>query len=348
MRREEGTDAAELRELLDTHVPAIETEMRAVLRDYDPGTGELFVLLRYHLGWVDATGNPCDAPSGKRIRPVLCLLSCEACRGSAVSALPAAAAVELLHNFTLVHDDIEDGDEKRRGRPTLWSIWGQAQGVNAGDALFAVSELATLRLEKRGLPARTVVQAVRLLNETCLTLTLGQYADIAFESCDDVSVDEYLQMIEAKTAALIGCACELGALVAGGPCETRKSLRAFGRHVGLAFQMQDDVLGIWGDPEMTGKPVGTDVLRRKKTLPIVHGLEQNAELRSLLGRRRLSEADVREATDLLEESGSREYTERSAREHFDGALEALSGADIDPAAAHTLRQLANRLVHRDR
>jgi geranylgeranyl diphosphate synthase type I len=253
-----------------------------------------------------------------------------------------------LHNFTLIHDDIEDQDETRRGRPTVWSVWGQAQGINAGDTLFALSQLAMLRLRERGVAPATVVQGARLFNETCVALTNGQHLDIEFESQDDVSVEDYLAMIEEKTAALVSCSCELGALVADAPAPQREHLRAFGRHSGLAFQMLDDILGIWGDSAVTGKPVGADIMRRKKTLPLLHGSERSTELRALVTRDDLSNDDVRRARHLLEKAGSREYTERLARNHHQAALTALKRAGLSGPAAQALRELAEKLLTRQR
>jgi geranylgeranyl diphosphate synthase type I len=326
----------------------VEAEMRAVVQTTDPRYAKFFGMLRYHLGWADASFHPCHAQSGKHVRSVLCLLACEACGCNWEQALPAGAAIELMHNFSLIHDDIEDRDETRRGRPTVWALWGEAQGINAGDALFALAQLALVRLPERGVPAPTVVAALRLFNRTCLALTGGQYLDIGFESRDSVSISEYLAMIERKTAALIACACEMGALIAAAPDTRRENLRAFGHHLGMAFQMRDDVLGIWGDPATTGKPVGADIVRRKKTLPILHGLERGAELRALLARDTLSAADVHRATRLLEETNSREYTEQLAGEHHAQALAALEEADLQGPAAQALQKLAQALLRRSR
>jgi len=276
------------------------------------------------------------------------LLSCEACGGDWQQALPAGAAVELMHNFTLIHDDIEDRDETRRGRPTVWTLWGEAQGINAGDALFALAHLALLRLSERSVPAETVVTALRLFNRTELTLTSGQHLDIGFESRDDVSIAEYLQMIEAKTAELAACACEMGALVAGASDYRRERLRAFGLHLGLAFQMRDDILGVWGDPQVTGKPAGADIIRRKKSLPILRGLEQSAELRAILAQEALSATDVCRVTELLEATDSREHTERMAREHHVQALAALEEANLQGLAAQVLYALAQMLLNREK
>lgn len=322
--------------------------MRAVVQTADPRTRRLFGMLRYHLGWADAAFQPYQAQTGKRVRPVLCLLACEACGGLWEQALPAGAAIELMHNFSLIHDDIEDQDETRRGRPTVWALWGEAQGINAGDTLFALAQLALLRLSERDVPATLVVAALRLFNQTCLALTCGQYLDIGFEGRDSVSTSEYLAMIEGKTAALMSCTCEMGALIAAAPDTQREHLRAFGHHLGMAFQMRDDVLGIWGDPAITGKPVGADIARRKKSLPILHGLERSAELRVLLGQPTLSAADVRHATRLLGETDSREYAEQLAREHHAQTLAALEEANLQGPAAQALYELAQALLNRER
>jgi geranylgeranyl diphosphate synthase type I len=333
---------------LDRYLPRLETEMRAVVQTADPRTRGLSDMLRYHLGWVDAAFQSCQAQTGKRVRPVLCLLACEACGGRWERALPAGAAIELMHNFSLIHDDIEDRDETRRGRPTVWALWGEAQGINAGDTLFALAQLALLGLSERDVPATVVVAALRLFNRTCLALTGGQYLDIGFEGRDSVSTSEYLAMIEGKTAALISCACEMGALIAGAPDTRGEHLRAFGHHLGMAFQMRDDILGIWGDPAITGKPVGADIVRRKKSLPILHGLERSAELRVLLAQHTLSAADVRRATRLLGETSSREHTERLAQEHHAQTLAALEEADLQGPAAQALYELAQALLNRER
>jgi geranylgeranyl diphosphate synthase type I len=337
-----------LDELFNQYLPPLEAEMKAVVQGADPHHAALYGMLRYHLGWADADFAPQRAASGKRIRPVLCLLACQASGGEWARALPAAAAIELLHNFSLIHDDIEDEDCTRRGRPTVWTVWGKAQGINTGDALFTLAQLALLRLPQRGLLPAFALDAARCFNQTCLRLTEGQHMDIGFEERAQVPVDKYLAMIEGKTAALVACACEMGALVAEADVQRRAHLRAFGRHLGLAFQMEDDVLGIWGDPARTGKPAGADIARRKKTLPLLHGLERSEALRALLARETLSSADVQRATALLTETGSRTYTEALAREHHGRAMAALDEARLSGPAARALRELAERLLGRDR
>lgn len=336
-----------LQTYFDRYLPPLEAEMRSALLTDDERHADLFGMLRYHLGWVDESFEPRQTWTGKRVRPVLCLLTCEACEGDWEQALPAASALELMHNFTLIHDDIEDNDDTRRGRPTVWRLWGRAQAINAGDTLFALSQLALLRLIGRDAPAETLISALRLFNRTCVAITEGQYLDIGFERRDDVSVDEYLAMIERKTAALVACSCEMGALIAEAPISRRESVRAFGRHLGLAFQIRDDILGIWGKSEVTGKPVGSDIIRRKKSLPILHGLACDEGLRRLFAQEAFfTPDDVAQATEMLQASGSRAYTESLEKAHYDRALSALEKADVHGAAAQGLSDLARKLLNR--
>ena len=322
--------------------------MRALAQASDQRHADFFGMMRYHLGWADEHLAPYQARAGKRVRPVLCLLCCEACGGEWQLALPAGAAIEIMHNFTLIHDDIEDRDETRRGRPTVWTLWGDAHAINVGDAMFALSNLALLLLAERGVPAETVVAACCLFNVTQLALTGGQYLDIGFEDRDDVSADDYLTMIEGKTAALAACSCEMGAVIAEAPTAQCEMLRDFGRHLGLTFQMRDDILGIWGDPALTGKPAGADIARRKKSLPILHGIGQSEELHAMLRQDTLSYSDVIRATELLEQVGSREYTTQLAKDHHSAALAALEEADLHTPAARALQELEISLLNRSK
>jgi len=211
-----------------------------------------------------------------------------------------------------------------------------------------LSNLSLLLLVERGVPASVVVAACCLFNVTQLALTGGQYLDIGFESRDDVSIEDYLVMIEGKTAALAACSCEMGALIAGASDVQCERLREFGRNLGLTFQMRDDTLGIWGDPALTGKPAGADIARRKKSLPILYGLERDGELRALLGQEELSVSDIRRATELLEQAGSREYTHQLAQQYHAQALAALEGAGLDGPAAQALYELEIMLLNREK
>lgn len=346
----------EFETLAAMYLPAVEAEMRAVLgarnRAIDEAESsqvdDIFLgMMHYHMGWLDETMRPGKSNRGKRIRPILCLLACSAVGGDWQQAIPAAAAIEILHNFSLVHDDIQDASPTRHGRPTVWTLWGEAQAINTGDAMFALAHLALNRLAERGVAPAVIVQAYRRFDDTCFALTRGQYADMSFEARDQVGVDEYMQMITGKTAALISLCCELGGLVAGATNEQLEHLARFGLDLGLAFQIHDDVLGIWGNESITGKSAATDITTRKKTLPVLYGLEQSEKLRLLYEDEGENLGFVEQAVALLDESGARLFAEQRVKQYSDSALAQLKTAQpIDPAAS-ALYQLSLMLLKRD-
>ena len=313
----------------------------------------MYDLIRYHMGWANASGQPRSPSGGKLLRPALCLAACESVGGDWHSALPAAAAIEILHNFTLVHDDIEDGDRERRGIPTVWALWGEAQGINTGDAMHAIARLALLRLEEAGHPPPKVIRAARMLDEACLRLCEGQYLDIAYESRTDIEVPDYLSMIERKTAALFACSVEIGALLGTDNESVIEGLGRFGRNLGLAFQVQDDGLGIWGHSEITGKSSATDILKKKKTLPVIHAMRNadfplREELFGIYAQQTLDPADLARVLDILESVGAYRYTVETAEKYVQQALWELSRVPIEPPARDQLAALAESLLGRDR
>ncbi len=323
-------------------LPAIETEMRGVVAaPDDPALREFYGMLHYHLGWVDADFKRARFDAGKRIRPTLTLLCCEASGSDWHTALPAAAAVELLHNFSLIHDDIEDGDPLRRGRPTLWKLWGTAQAINAGDALYTMAHTALNGLTDYAVPAERILAARERFDRACIALTQGQHLDLGFETRSSVTEAEYLRMINGKTAALIEAACGLGALVSCNECALH--YESFGRGLGMAFQIQDDLLGIWGDPQVTGKPAGNDIRKRKKSLPVAYGLDRSESLHQLYAQ---PEVDAAAVIAELERVGAREYAEQMAAQHHQQALDALIATGKDNEATSALRELANSLLNR--
>jgi len=327
------------------YLPALEATMRQAIPDTAPDA--LYGMLRYHLGWVDTAFQPSADKAGKRLRPIFLLLACEAQGGDWQRALPAAAAIELLHNFTLIHDDIEDRDRTRRGRPTLWAVWGEAQAINAGDALFALAYRSLFNLQATNVPAKTVLHAVNRYTDAILHITEGQHLDLSFEAESEIDEATYLTMIQGKTAALLGLACELGGILAGASEARLTALREFGVELGLAFQMQDDWLGLWGNPEQTGKPVGSDLRNRKKTLPILHGIAQSTAFQALVaGDAPLGDALVAEGLALLEATSSQEYTRAQALTHHQAALAALARSEGTGDAQTALYALAEQLVGR--
>jgi geranylgeranyl diphosphate synthase type I len=345
-----------LSEAYQRYLPALEDEMRAVvdlafhgLSGPDaPSLAGYGGMLTYHMGWSDAEGNPVRG-GGKRVRPLLCLLTCEAAGGDWERAVPVAAAVELVHNFSLIHDDIQDEGDLRRGQPTVWRVWGVPLAINAGDGLFTLAHLAALRLTERDVPPSTTLTALRVLDETCLRLTQGQHLDISFEQRDQINVESYLHMIEGKSAALLAASASLGALVAGAPDERIERYRLYGLNLGLAFQVIDDILGIWGAKALTGKSEETDLQSKKKTLPVVVGLERSADLRRLYaGPGPLDREGVAQAMALLDDAGARAYAEEVAGRYSEQALAHLEDAQPQGQAAEWLRRLTEELLKRDR
>lgn len=299
----------------------------------------------YHFGWCDENGNPARADSGKAIRPTLALLAAEAVGGDPASAVPAAVAVELVHNFSLLHDDVMDGDTTRRHRPTTWTVFGTNTAILAGDALLtlALDVLASSR-------DHAAQDGLRMLSATVLDLINGQSADLDFEKRRDVGLEECVRMAEGKTGALLGSACAIGAAFGGGN-ERVEALREFGSSFGTAFQHADDLLGIWGRPDTTGKPVHSDLRSRKKTLPVVAALRSGTPAgRELAGfyldDRELSDDEIARAADLIEAAGGRRWSREQADTLLDRALSALRSADLVPRPAEELAGLARFAVDR--
>ncbi len=301
------------------------------------------VMLRYPLGWVDEHNQPYNHTTGKRIRPLLLLLCVEAAGGSWRTALPAAAAVELLHNFSLIHDDIQDDSPTRHGRPTVWKIWGRPNAINAGDALFSLAYEALQRLQ---IAPEIAVEVWGIFNRTNLQLTRGQHLDMRFETQTAVSVDEYLSMIRGKSAALIAACAQMGALIGSSDSELAGHFAEFGLNLGIAFQIRDDILGIWGDPDVTGKSTATDILSRKKSLPVLYGLGQSQRLNEVYRTEPFGAAQVSEAVHLLDSVGALDYTQEQEDYYYRQALQSLEAANPQGPAADGLIGLAEFLFQR--
>ena len=323
---------------LQALVEDTEAEILRVLDRHDPITAGAYDQIRYHLG-LDGG----DGVKGKRVRPLLGLLAYASIAGDHLRALPGAAAVELGHNFSLVHDDIEDSDVERHHRPTLWAVHGIPQAINTGDLLFSLSRIALHRLSDLGFSDSKVLRLMRLYDRTCVALCEGQYLDIATASAaKPMSVELYFEMIGRKTAALIAASIEAGALLATDDDHVIGRYRRFGWALGLAFQLNDDLLGIWGDELATGKQP-TDVARRKKTLPVLYafehaGPEDRERLATLYALTTPGDADIREIVTILERTGARDYTRTQARRYRDDALAELDSM-VDGWAQEKLRSL---------
>jgi len=320
----------------------IEVQLKASLSAMEDGSTALLIrMVRHHLGWIKP-----EASRGKRLRPLLSLLCCDAAGGHWQSALPAAGAIEWIHNFSLIHDDIEDRSETRRGRETVWKRWGIAQATNTGDALFALAHILTYELEAQGHNTATILSIQKQLDEACLHLTIGQHLDLKFEDTDEVTEDEYLQMIEGKTAALISASCEIGALAA--QCEPSKLalFKKFGHDLGMSFQIYDDLLGIWGTPDVTGKPSGDDLRIRKKTLPIIFAINHSSDFQELWNSEEIDDNRVTRMITALNRDGAREYADEATRRWTASALEALTLCEPTEPAASELASLTQKLLSR--
>src|SRR5213594_2827328 len=322
---------------LEGHIAAIDEEIRSVLSQAEPALQPFYGMMLYHLG-LDAT-----APSGKRLRPLLCTLLFEAIAGDATAALPAAAASELLHNFTLIHDDIEDQDPARHHRPTVWNVRGVPQAINAGDGMFAVSRLAVQRL--RGFPAERVLAFAGLVDRACMQVCEGQFLDISFETRTDVTTERYRAMAAKKTGALFAAAAQGAALLATDDTKVREALARFGDAFGQAFQAYDDVLGIWASTERTGKVEMNDLTKRKKTLPVVVGFERaQGKTRERLAAlfappAPLSSESAEQIREILDELGVRALIDAEIESQRGRALHALSGIAPIVAAREPLEML---------
>jgi geranylgeranyl diphosphate synthase type I len=328
--------------------PVLEAELKYVV---GRASLPLYDMMRYHMGWVDQSGRTLEGTAGKRLRPVLCLLACHALGGEWRQVLPVAAAVELVHNFSLIHDDIQDSSTERRGRPTVWHIWGQPQAINVGDAMHALALSSLLRLEDTGTAHSKMVRAARIMGEASLKLSEGQYRDISYESNLDIKVSDYLAMISGKTAALFSCSLEIGAIMATDNESDISRMKSFGHALGMTFQVHDDVISIWGDERTTGKSSASDIRMKKKTLPVVYGLEtatgRDAErLWEIYQKDILDPADVKDVMQILDKLDARGYAQDMSKTYFNEALTELNEVDIAQPEKAELEAVAAFLLDR--
>jgi geranylgeranyl diphosphate synthase type I len=302
----------------------------------------------YHLGWLDQGGRPVDGPEGKALRPVLALLSAQAAGASVEVGLPGAVAVELVHNFSLLHDDVMDGDAERRHRRTVWSVWGESTAILAGDALLSLAHEVILES-----PSPQAAQASRLLATATRELVRGQVEDLAFETRSRVTVSECIDMAAGKTGALLAASAAIGAVLAAAEEPVIEALSTYGGQLGIAFQLVDDLLGIWGHPVTTGKPVHSDLRSRKKTLPIAYATEHGGAVgRELLAwlaepQRADDEARLSQGAELVERGGGRAWAQQEAERRLALALKAIQAVDLPDQVTDELISLGNFVVGRD-
>ena len=310
-------------------------------------------MLRYSLGWTDEQGRPGGGFAGKGLRPTLCLFACEAAGGTVSRAMPAAVALELIHNFSLIHDDIQDRDELRHHRPTLWSVWGDPKALVAGNTLRVIADSSVHRLVEVGGDLDSALRVAGLLTEAYLQMIEGQYLDLAYEGRPRITVDEYFSMIALKTGALIRGSLHIGATIGTSDPRTVERFKECGRALGLIFQVRDDILGVWGDEEVTGKPVGADIRRKKNSFPIVYAMSKAAEkdrrsLESIYSKEFLDDSDVTTVLEIMERTGVQEMAHRIASEGCDDALHGLDAVEMSAEARRDIEEIARFLLVRER
>lgn len=333
-----------LASIITQYLPSVENELqRQVNRLEEPRYASFREMLTYHMGWTGEGAGP--EATGKRIRPLLVLLVCSSVGGDWLHAIYAAAAVELIHNFSLVHDDIQDNSDKRRGRATVWVKWGMPHAINVGDVLFVLANQALLDLSTR-YPAEIVVRAAQILQQTCLDLTKGQYLDMSYQQNVNLTQADYWPMVTGKTAALISACTHIGALLGGASDEIQEAYRDFGHYLGLAFQIQDDILGVWGNEALTGKSTASDLLEGKKSLPVLFGLAKGGTFAERWKQRAITLEEVPFLAKQLEREGARLYAQEAADQMTDLALLALRRAEPQGDAGEALFELANKLLNR--
>lgn len=309
-------------------------------------------VIGYHFGWVDQNFERANFERGKMFRPTISLLVFEALTGQYQAALPVAASIEMIHNFSLLHDDIEDNDVERRGRPTAWTIWGQPLVINIGDHLYSAAYKTLYRLNPRQFAPEQILAVLRIINNACLALTAGQDLDLRFENIPDVSTEMYIDMVYKKTGALVEAAILSGAALGTSDEQILQNYYEFARNIGIAFQIRDDMLGIWGDTAKTGKSTANDLYRKKKTLPIIYMLSQASEQRRetlkayYASPEPLSDEDIDLVRESLERVDAYRYAQTMADSYQERAFRALGNLGLTNQAHKDLETMTKFLIDR--
>ena len=326
----------------------IQTELRRAIDRYQ---GCVFGTQRYYMGWETKSGQAIDSPGGKRLRPTLTLLAAEATGGTVDRALPIAIALEYVHNFSLIHDDLEDRDRFRHHRPTIWVVWGDAAAIISGNAMLKVADGAAKDLVNRGVSPQLAARLQHQLVKAYLTMMEGQFLDLWYENEPDVSISQYFDMVARKTGALIEAAMRLGSGAASADSERVNAMSEIGKEIGKVFQVRDDILGIWGGAS-TGKPVGADIARRKKALPAIHALNntKRAAKRKLDAIYRLPPSDdipVEDVLEIMDDTGTRGYCQRVCETHWNNAQAKLRHVSIPENYREDLNEIGTYLLERE-
>ncbi|MCH8061960.1 MAG: polyprenyl synthetase family protein [Chloroflexi bacterium] len=343
------SEANQLPEMFRKYRSSINEAMRNALTQ---DSSQVYDMLRYYLGWVDEEGNPTVATEGKFLRPTLCLFACEASGGSIRQAMSAAVALELIHNFSLIHDDIQDHDETRHHRKTLWAVWGMPKALVAGNVLRVIADASLEGLLREGVEATRALAVVRQLTHAYLAMIEGQYLDLSYEGRSEVGMPQYLDMIARKTGALIRCAFTMGALIGSNSDEYIEAFRESGSSLGFLFQIRDDILGVWGEEENTGKPVGADIIRKKNSFPVVYAMSASEgddlrQLRDIYSKEKVSESDASTVLTKMDSLQTRGHARALAVEHCDRARDALAGIEMSADARTQIDELLRFLLDRE-
>ena len=304
------------------------------------------------MGLADVDGKSLPGITGKTLRPVLCLYACEATGSDYQLALPSAAALEFIHNFSLIHDDIQDRDEFRHHKPTLWKLWGDAKAIVAGNSLRTIADSSVIDMESDRGNSKEAVMVAGLLTEAYLEMIEGQYLDMAYETQKVISLQGNLTMISRKTGALIRCAMNIGAAIGTSDRKTVASFRECGQSLGYVFQIRDDILGVWGSENNTGKPVGADIKRKKKSLPVVYTMTKaSGQAKKTMARQYMqndmTEDDVAEVLEIMEDVGVREYANKLANRHCENAVAHLSEIEMSSESRKDIEDIARFLLVRE-
>jgi geranylgeranyl diphosphate synthase type I len=324
---------------LEAYQQAVQEEIREVFSSH---RGFLYDLLRYQLGWTDQRGAPEDNPAPLHFPSTLALVSCEALSGDFRPSLPAAAGIELVHNFILVHGDVQSSRVEAQERPSIWWLWGPSQAINAGDGLHALGRTTIMRLAQRGVTAERVLRAVESLDRACLALCEGQCLDLDFQDQLVVTVGAYYDMIARKTGALAGCSAESGVLAAGADEAVSSKFREAGSRLGMAWQISRDIAELWGQSRRVGTP--SSVLHKKKSLPLIYALDNASvavkrELGAIYMKRVLQPEDASRVIEILEQAGARRFAEGKAAEMVEEAMALIEGVELPPERLEDLRNL---------
>jgi geranylgeranyl diphosphate synthase type I len=330
----------------------IDEALRAELTGLEP---EMYDIHRYYMGWQEIDGSDSNSMGGKRMRPTLAMLAADAVGGDLERATPIAVALEYVHNFSLIHDDLEDMDRVRHHRPTVWAVWGEPAAIVSGNAMLKIADHAAWKLRSVGVEESVALEAEAVLTNHYLKMMEGQYLDISFETKESVSVDQYLDMIERKTGALIEASIYLGSLVApekGPDRQKATALKSIGYDLGRIFQIRDDVLGVWGGVE-TGKPVGADIKRKKKALPAVHALSNSTgpsadRLKEIFRTEGdLNAEDVHVVLEVMENLGTQEYCQTMAEQRWVECKRMIESLELSGTTAAEFTELGEFLLIRE-